>query len=497
MTGGALRAPLGQNGSGYLIYRGAHGRQQMAGYSRLRAYGANQTGNWWLVTLASYEAILAPVTQSFNPTLGILVATLVGAVGLGLWMARRLADPILKLTESAKTIAAGRFDARVAVTTRDEIGALAEAFNLMAGTVQTEVTQRAQAQEALSLANNELERHVGERTLQLGQALMIMRATLESTTDGILVTDDKLEVVDSNAKYMDMWKIPREVMEPGVAGEVTELVSQKFADPRRFIARIEEIGITDQESFDLLEPKGGRILERYSKVLSIEGKRAGRVWSFRDVTERHLGEITSRRLAAIVASSDDAIMGKDLNGIITDWNFGAERIFGYTADEMIGSSILRLIPADRQHEEVEILSRIRRGERIDPFESIRLAKGGRQLNCGITVSPIKDSGGHVVGASKVIRDMTERKRAEQELRNAKQAAEAANKAKSQFLANMSHEIRTPMNGVIGMTGLLLDGDLDAAAARVRRNHWHQCGRFVGYPERHPGLFQNRSRQTHL
>jgi signal transduction histidine kinase/DNA-binding response OmpR family regulator len=167
VTGGALRAPLGQNASGYLVYRGAHGRQQMAGYSRLRAYGANQAGNWRLVTLASYDAILAPVTQSFNPTLGVLLTTLVGAVSLGLWLARRLAHPILKLTESAKTIAAGRFDARVAVTTRDEIGALAEAFNLMAGTVQTEVTERAQAQESLRGANDELEHRVEERTTQL------------------------------------------------------------------------------------------------------------------------------------------------------------------------------------------------------------------------------------------------------------------------------------------------------------------------------------------
>jgi methyl-accepting chemotaxis protein len=164
VTGGALRAPLGQNASGYLVYRGAHGRQRMAGYSRLRTYGANQAGNWRLVTLASYDAILAPVTQSFNPTLGILLATLVAAVGWGLWLARRLAHPILKLTESAKTIAAGRFDARVAVTTRDEIGALAEAFNLMASTVQTEVTERAQAQESLRGANDELEQRVEERT---------------------------------------------------------------------------------------------------------------------------------------------------------------------------------------------------------------------------------------------------------------------------------------------------------------------------------------------
>src|SRR6202043_2149634 len=93
-------------------------------------------GEWRLITLASYDVIVAPATESFSRTLDILFATLVGATGLGLWLARRLAAPILKLTESAKSIAAGRFDARVAVTTRDEIGALADAFNLMAGALQ-------------------------------------------------------------------------------------------------------------------------------------------------------------------------------------------------------------------------------------------------------------------------------------------------------------------------------------------------------------------------
>jgi signal transduction histidine kinase len=171
VTSGALRVPWGQNASGcYLVYRDAYGRQQMAGYSRLRTYGANQAGEWDLINLASYDAIVAPVRQSFNWTLGILFVTLVGAVGLGIWLARRLANPVLKLTESAKTIAAGRYDALVAVTTRDEIGALAEAFNLMAGTLQTEITKRAQAQESLRGANEKLEQRMEERTRQLRQA---------------------------------------------------------------------------------------------------------------------------------------------------------------------------------------------------------------------------------------------------------------------------------------------------------------------------------------
>ena len=286
-------------------------------------------------------------------------------------------------------------------------------------TASTILQIRQQAEQEIRRANEILER----RTRELAQSLMIMRATLESTTDAILVTDVKGKVTNFNEKYIDMWKIPREVVEGGMAREVRKLASQNFADPQRFIARIDEIDAAAQESFDLLELKDGRIFERYSRVLSLEGQPAGRVWSFRDVTERDSAEITSRRLAAIVASSDDAIIGKDLNSIITSWNSGAEQMFGYTADEIIGTSIMRLIPPDRQDEELEILSRIRRGERLDHFETIRLAKDWRQLNVSITVSPIKDSTGHVIGASKVARDITERNKAAE--RERKFLAEAA------------------------------------------------------------------------
>jgi PAS domain S-box-containing protein len=138
-----------------------------------------------------------------------------------------------------------------------------------------------------------------------------------------------------------------------------------------------------------------------------------------DITERKAAEMASIRLAAIVNYSDDAIIGKDLNSIITSWNKGAERIFGYTAAEMIGTSIMRLIPADRQGEENQILTKIRRGESVEHFETLRQTKEGRLIHVSVTASPIKDGSGKVIGASKVARDISERKQAEESLRASK------------------------------------------------------------------------------
>ena len=143
-----------------------------------------------------------------------------------------------------------------------------------------------------------------------------------------------------------------------------------------------------------------------------------------DVTERQLADAATASLAAIVNSSDDAIIGKDLNGVITSWNKSAERLFGYTAQEAIGQPITLLIPPDRQDEEPEILARLKRGERVDHFETVRVSKDGSLLELSLTISPIKDATGEVIGASKIARDITKRKQAEEELRRAIEFDEA-------------------------------------------------------------------------
>lgn len=175
--------------------------------------------------------------------------------------------------------------------------------------------------------------------------------------------------------------------------------------------RIKEV--RDQEVL-IERPDGSRItvVVNIRPLTNRQGEVTGAINCFYDVTKRKEAERARGRLAAIVESSADAIISKDLNGIITTWNRGAERLFGYTEQEAVGQSITMLIPTDRLDEEPRILDAIRRGERIEDHDTIRLHKDGTLLEISLTVSPVIDDNGHIVGASKIARDITVRKQAE-------------------------------------------------------------------------------------
>ncbi len=246
------------------------------------------------------------------------------------------------------------------------------------------------------------------------------------------------------------------------AAELTGLsLEDVSADPPESVARmLTRFSRSEQFLFAALTLKIGATL---TTAVHIEGAclRAQpeielllRLQLQEDAVRDHAGE-TAGLLSSIVSSSEDAIVSKDLNGVITSWNTAAERMFGYTAVEAIGRYIADLIiPPDRLNEEPQILERLRHGERVEHFDTVRMRKDGSRLNVSLTISPVKTPDGRIIGASKVARDITARVRAEKELLEANSALERANADLQQFAYSASHDLQEPLRMVAIYSELL-------------------------------------------
>jgi PAS domain S-box-containing protein len=216
------------------------------------------------------------------------------------------------------------------------------------------------------------------------------------------------------------------------------------------------------------------------------GEVIGAVLVFRDVTERRQLEKQNQErfaaaqfLASIVESSDDAIVSKSLEGIIQSWNFGAERLYGFSAEEAVGQPISLIVPPERAEEEEQIISRLRKGERMDHFETIRLRKDRTPIHVSLTISPIKDETGNVVAISKITRDVTERKLAAMRIEQLLTQLKEADRRKDEFLATLAHELRNPLAPIrTGLDVMKIAKDDPVAIEQVRSTMERQAQQLV-------------------
>ena len=298
-----------------------------------------------------------------------------------------------------------------------------------------------------------------------------LEVTLKSIGDAVIVTDvtGRVTFLNTVAERVTGWSLADARNQPfeKIFRIVNEFSGKAVEHP---VARVLETGgIVGLANHTILITRDGRripIDDSGAPVRLANGELIGIVVVFRDVTERKRAELTRAWLAAIVESSDDAIASKTLDGIVTSWNPAATRLFGYEPDEIVGRPITTIIPPELHAEELEILARLRRGERIDHYETVRLAKDGRRIDISLTISPIRGEDDTIIGASKVARDITERKRDEGLLRE-------ADRRKDEFLATLAHELRNPLAPICAAAELLkhaksLAPELRAATAILER-----------------------------
>ena len=464
-----LRAAALKNAESIRIARQRADRELLAAKEALerKSEELQQQREWFEVTLASIgDAVITTDVEAKVTYLNPVAESMTGwtstqAKGEPLERVFRIVNeytqqtvdsPIGKVLQSGKIVGLANHTALIdksgrVIPIEDSAAPIRDSHGKIAGAVMVfhDVSDRRRAEEAL-------------RATQVR-----LRATFDQAAVGIVVADLNSQFLEVNQRFCEILGYSPDELHRLSFKDVTH--PDDLGDAQ---AQIQALltGYIPQTAFEkrYIHKDGSTIWCRTSLTLlsdpSTEAQRF--IGTIEDITDRKRTEqaLSDTRaqahkfqsnLAAIVESSDDAIISKTLDGVISSWNEAAERMFGYTAEEAIGQPITLLIPPTHIDEEPVILQKLRRGERIEHYETVRKRKDGVLINVSLTVSPIKDANGSVVGASKIARDITQRKRAEEVLRQeitirerAEVALREADRRKDEFLATLAHELRNPL-----------------------------------------------------
>jgi len=367
----------------------------------------------------------------------ILVVSSLIALALSSRLRAAIGIPLSRLAQAAASVSGSAdYSIRVQKDSDDELGVMVDAFNGM------------------------LER-IESRDRDLQNARIALETTLTSIGDAVISTDTESRVVFANpvAQSLMGWTKAEIAGKPieEVFRIVNEFTRQPVESPVQKVLR--EGAVVGLANHTVLIARDGTEIpiDDSAAPIRYQGRILGVVLVFRDITERRRAQQDAGYLAAIVESSDDAILGKTTEGIIQTWNAGAERLYGYRAEEVIGHSMLELLPDDRKHEESDILERIRAGQRVVHFETVRARKDGSPVDVSLTISPIRNRSGQVVGVSHMARDITEQKKRAEQFRETQKL-----ESLGVLAGGIAHDFNNLLTGILGNASIVLD-DLPAGS----------------------------------